>query len=292
MNVDDVGSKEVREGQPWWRKQRLRGVATLMLGALLSVAAGAGDARSGDGDPDATAQSDLVKQANAPISSILQVRFQDSYAPQFTELQGQGNTFSIAVTMPLPEFRLLPFPQLSLLTLPVAVTVPGGLTGLGDLRLANIAVFDAGHTVLWGVGATLVFPTASTPETGQGKWQAGPAAAMAISPENWLLGVLAQNPISFAGDRNRAAVNALFLTPFAVYQLGNGWFIRSQPQMIFNWKSGKQLLPLDLGLGRVFKIGRQDVSLFVEPFWNISHDGPDQDTESRLDIAAVSQLLA
>jgi hypothetical protein len=246
----------------------------LMLGALLSVAAGAGDARSGDGDPDATAQSDLVKQANAPISSILQVRFQDSYAPQFTELQGQGNTFSIAVTMPLPEFRLLPFPQLSLLTLPVAVTVPGGLTGLGDLRLANIAVFDAGHTVLWGVGATLVFPTASTPETGQGKWQAGPAAAMAISPENWLLGVLAQNPISFAGDRNRAAVNALFLTPFAVYQLGNGWFIRSQPQMIFNWKSGKQLLPLDLGLGRVFTVGRQDVSLFVEPFWNIAHDGP------------------
>src|SRR5215470_17541751 len=52
------------------------------------------------------------------------------------------------------------------------------------------------------------------------------------------------------------------------------WFIRSQPQMVFNWKSGKQVLPLDFGAGRVFKIGRQDVSLFVEPFWNISHDGP------------------
>jgi hypothetical protein len=33
-------------------------------------------------------------------------------------------------------------------------------------------------------------------------------------------------------------------------------------------------VPLDLGVGRVFKIGRQDVNLFVEPFWNISHDGP------------------
>ena len=131
-----------------------------------------------------------------------------------------------------------------------------------------------GPGVLWGVGATLVFPTASTPETGQGKWQAGPAAAIAIAPENWLVGVLAQNPISFAGDRKRADVNALFLTPFAVYQLGSGWFVRSQPQMIFNWKSGKQVLPLDLGVGRVFTIGRQDVNLFVEPFWNISHDGP------------------
>jgi hypothetical protein len=44
--------------------------------------------------------------------------------------------------------------------------------------------------------------------------------------------------------------------------------------MVFNWKTGKQVLPLDLGAGRVFKIGRQDVNLFVEPFWNISHDGP------------------
>jgi hypothetical protein len=252
----------------------MRRVATLLLGALLGVATGASDALAADGDPNGTSQADLVKQANAPISSILQVRLQDSYAPEFEGLSGQGNTTSIAVTMPLPEFRLLPFPQLSLLTLPVAVTLPGGMTGLGDLRLANIAVFDVGQSILWGVGGTLVFPTASRPETGQGKWQAGPAAAIAIAPENWLLGVLAQNPISFSGDPNRPAVNALYLTPFAVYQLGRGWFIRSQPQMIFNWKSGRQVVPLDLGVGRVFTVGRQNVNLFVEPFWNISHDGP------------------
>jgi hypothetical protein len=252
----------------------MRRVATLILGALLGVATGAGDALAADGGPSGTPQADLVKQANAPISSILQVRLQDSYAPEFEGLSGQGNTTSIAVTMPLPEFRLLPFPQLSLLTLPVAVTLPGGLTGLGDLRLANIAVFDVGQSILWGVGGTLVFPTASRPETGQGKWQAGPAAAIAFAPENWLLGVLAQNPVSLAGDPNRSAVNALYLTPFAVYQLGRGWFIRSQPQIILNWKSGRQVVPLDLGVGRVFTIGRQNVNLFVEPFWNISHDGP------------------
>jgi hypothetical protein len=245
-----------------------------MLGALLVVVIGVSGALADDDRPEATAHPDLVKQANAPVSSILQIRLQDSYAPQFWDLHGRGNTFSMAMTMPLPEYRLLPFPQLSLLTLPVAVTLPGGVAGFGDVRLADIAVFDAGHSVLWGLGATLVFPTASAPVTGQGKWQAGPAAAMAFAPGNWLLGVFAQNPISFAGDRKRTDTNALFLQPFAAYQLGRGWFIRSQPQMIFNWKTGKQLVPLDLGVGRVFKIGRQDVSLFVEPFWNISHDGP------------------
>jgi hypothetical protein len=274
MNIDDVRSKEAGGGQPSREKRGLRSVATLLLGVLLVVAAGASHALSADTEPNAADKADLVKQANAPISSIMQVRFQDTYAPEFKGLNGQGNTFSIAVTMPLPEFRLLPFPQLSLVTLPVAVTQPGGLTGLGDLRLANIVVLEPGSRLLWGVGGTLVFPTASTSETGQGKWQAGPAAAIAIAPENWLLGVLAQNPISFAGDPKRADVNALQLTPFAVYQLGSGWFIRSQPNMIFNWKTGRQLLPLDLGVGRVFTIGRQTVNVFVEPFWNISHDGP------------------
>jgi hypothetical protein len=242
--------------------------------ALFSAVIGVSGALAGEGDPIPPGQPDLVKQANAPLSTILQVRLQDSYAPQFTGLDGRGNTFSIGVTMPLPEFRLLPFPQLSLLTIPAAVTVPGGLTGFGDLRFVNIAVLDAGHRVLWGVGPTFVFPTASRQETGLGKWQAGPAAAIAFAPERWLLGALAQNPISFAGDRTRPDVNALVLQPFVTYQLGNGWFIRSQPQMLFNWKTGKQLLPLDLGVGRVFKIGRQNVNIFVEPFWNISHDGP------------------
>jgi hypothetical protein len=43
----------------------------------------------------------------------------------------------------------------------------------------------------------------------------------------------------------------MLLQPFASYQLGNGWFLRAQPVMVFNWKSGKQLFPLDLGVGRV-----------------------------------------
>lgn len=245
-----------------------------MLGALLAIVLSATGAPADDDRPDATTRSDLIKQANAPISSIMQIRLQDTYAPQFWDVHGRGNTFSLALTMPLPEYRLLPFPQLSLLTLPVAVTLPGDVTGFGDVRLADIAVLDPGHSVLVGLGATLVFPTASAPQTGQGKWQAGPAAAIAFAPENWLLGMLAQNPISYAGDRNRANTNALFLQPFVTYQLGRGWFIRSQPQMVFDWKTGKQQVPLDFGVGRVFKIGRQDVSLFVEPFWNFAHDGP------------------
>jgi hypothetical protein len=249
-------------------------LGTLIFAVLLSAIACLCEARADEGKPMGQDQSNLVKQANAPISSILQIRLQDTYVPEFIHLQGRGNTFSMALTMPLPKYRLLPLPQLSLLTIPAAVTLPGVATGLGDLRFVDIAILSTGKSIIWGVGPTFIFPTASDRATGQGKWQAGPAAAVAFVPEKWLVGLLLQNPISFAGERDRKDANAMILQPFVSYQLGNGWFVRSQPQLFFNWKTGEQILPLDLGFGRVFRIGRQNVSWFVEPFWNITHDGP------------------
>jgi hypothetical protein len=66
----------------------------------------------------------------------------------------------------------------------------------------------------------------------------------------------------------------MYLQPFLSWTFGAGWFLRSEPQMILDWKTHKQLLPVNLGFGRVFNLAGQDVSAFVEPGWNISHDGP------------------
>lgn len=267
--VSRQGARSDARGSVRWKSR------ILILAFLLASAIIPSGARADDEDATVPAQQPtLVTQASAPLSNILQIRTQDSYVREFTGLHGQGNALTMAVTMPLPAYRLLPFPQLSLLTMPTAVTSPGGSMGLGDLRLLDIAVLEAGHGILWGIGPTLVFPTASQRAGGQGKWQLGPATAVAFTPERWLIGLLAQNPISFAGDRERNETNALFLQPFVTYQLGRGWFVRSQPQMVFNWKTGNQVLPVDLGVGRVFEVGRQYVSSFVEPFWNASADGP------------------
>jgi len=253
--------------------------AAPLLAMMLGVIIGAGVACADSGSAAPTpSQSELVNQANAPISSIFQIRLQDVYAPAFQgALHGQGNFFSIGIGMPLPQYRLLPFPQLSLLTIPAAVTLPlplGSSTGFGDIRFVDLAILDAGHSLLFGIGPTFVFPTANEITTGQGKWQIGPAAAAAFAPRNWLFGVLAQNPISFAGDPKFPAANALFLQPFITYQLGHGWFLRSEPQMIFDWETNKQQLPIDGGVGRVFRVGPQYINSFIEPAWNVSNDGP------------------
>jgi hypothetical protein len=245
----------------------------VLLGVLLALAASRSGAEEGE-PAQPPEQPNLVRQANAPISNIFQVRLQDTYLPEFTDVAGRGNVLTLSMTMPLPAYRMIRRPQLSVLSMPAAVTSPGGTTGFGDMRFVNIVVVGPGPRLSWGVGPTFVFPTASEPTTGQGKWQLGPAAAVALVDKRWTLGVLAQNPISFAGDREREPTSALSLLPFATYQLGGGWFLRAQPQMIFNWRTGGQIVPLDLGAGRLFKIGRRNVSAFVEPFWNAVTDGP------------------
>jgi len=268
--VADARSLERRRGRGYFYAMLVRVLAVLAGWVVLLRVAAAADAPAFQ--PAAT--PNLVKQANSPISNILQLRLVDSYIPSFKGADGQGNALTMSMTMPLPENRLLPRPQLSLLSLPTAVTTPDGTTGLGDLRFVDVVVLKAGPNGLWGVGPTFVFPTASEPTTGQAKWQLGPAAAVAFFPGRWLFGALAQNPISFAGDRTRSDTNGLYLQPFVTYQFGGGWFVRSQPQMFFNWKTGRQVLPLDAGAGRVFDLGHLHVNLFVEPFWNLSSDGP------------------
>ena len=208
----------------------------LILALLVGVGIGAGVAQADSGNATSLSQADLINQANAPISSIFQIRLQDAYAPAFQgQLRGQGNLFSIAVGMPLPQYRLLPFPQLSLLTIPAAVTLPlplGSLTGFGDIRFVDLAVLDAGHSLLFGVGPTFVFPTASDLTTGQGKWQAGPAAAVAFAPRKWLFGILGkiQDPsreMPLALLRTRCFFSHSLLTSLAMAGssgLSHRWF--------------------------------------------------------------------
>ena len=246
-------------------RRRRAGRTVAAVGALLVSAIVRGRAAADEA-------SSLVKQANAPVSSIFQLRLVDSFLPQFAGTRGRGNSVTASVTMPLPAYRLLPRPQLSLLTLPAAVTTPNGTTGVGDLGLLDIVVLEAGHGVIWGVGPTFVLPTATRENTGRGQWQAGPAAALAFAPRRWLLGVVAQNPIAFAGEGHPRDANALFLQPFLTYQLRNGWFLRSQPQMRFDWETGRYVVPIDLGGGRVFELGHRLVNCFVEPFWNAGAD--------------------
>lgn len=60
--------------------------------------------------------------------------------------------------------------------------------------------------LVWGIGATFVFPTASDPSLGKGKYQAGPTMMLFHLADKWNKGFFIQHWWSYAGHDNRADV--------------------------------------------------------------------------------------
>jgi hypothetical protein len=218
----------------------------------------------------AVAARALANQANNPAAPLTLIQFRDVYVPSVPGYDSAANVMQIDPVFPIFASRLVPFDQLMKLTLQVPTTPrPGSETGFGDTSLFDLVSIKQSWG-RWGFGPALVFPTASSTQLGQGKWQAGPAVALIYTGiENLTAGAVVQNPISYAGDSSRPPVNALSLTPTLTYNLPQGWFAGySDFEWTFDWKSsGSATIPLGLQVGKIFKLGKVPVSLSLEGAW-------------------------
>jgi hypothetical protein len=133
---------------------------------------------------------------------------------------------------------------------------PWGRTNdIGDIVFFSLLTPNKGDSgFLWGVGPTFIFPSAGEKITGQGKWQAGPAGMLAYLGNPWVLGVLAQQWWSFAGDGDRADTSQLNVQYFIQYKLPRMWQIGMTPNITVDWKArdGQKLsFPIGLGVNKM-----------------------------------------
>jgi len=76
---------------------------------------------------------------------------------------------------------------------------------------------------VWGAGPVIQAPSATSTILGAGKWAAGPTAVAVFMEGPFVLGALANNRWSFAGDGSRSSYNQMLLQPFLNYNLPDGW---------------------------------------------------------------------
>jgi len=220
---------------------------------------------------------DTVNEANNPLTPKVTLNLHDQWAPRLYDSDEYANAFMLRGVLP---HKIFGAPQILRFTLPVVQTVPvapeGTRNGVGDLNLIDLFLFKAGGLEL-GVGPQLTIPTASNDHTGTGRWQAG-AAAIAIAPQHWgLLGGLLNWQHSFAGDSDRGTQNNLGFQPFFIYNLPQGWYLRSTASWNFNLKTDDYVIPLGAGIGKVWALaGGKTVNAFIEPQWTVAHDGAGQ----------------
>ena len=110
-------------------------------------------------------------------------------------------------------------------------------TGLGDTILAMILGREVFKDVEIGLGPSFILPTATKNVTGQGKWQAGPAATIFYVPKGWTIGAVPQVWWSFAGDNDREDTNQMEIQYVIARHFQNGWNLRTRPTIKADFKA-------------------------------------------------------
>jgi len=240
---------------------------------------------------------DLREAAQNPIADLISVPFQNNTNFDIGHTDNAQNVLNIQPVYPThlnANWNLITRPILPVIDQPPFLSGPElraaepvvgpeiGETefGLGDLTPEFFfsprtpIQLGSGASLVWGLGPAFQFPTATNEILGTGKWSAGPGLVVFLSdrPLHITTGFLILNLWSFAGDEDRANVNAMTLQPFFNYNLPKGWYLTSSPLITANWEAGddnRWTLPIGGGIGRIFKIGHQAINANIAAYYNV-----------------------
>jgi len=257
----------------------------------------------------ATNADELRKAAQNPIASLISVPIQENVNFGIEPGDRNQNVLNIQPVIPINVskdwnlvirwitpivYQPLPVPQA-----PAPLAQETGVNGLGDM---NPSFFfspkkKAKGVLIWGVGPTIVLPTATnTNFLGQGKLSMGPTLVALVQPSHWTIGFLANNVWSVAGhsDIDKPAVNQFLLQLFVNYNLKHGWYLATQPIVTANWRAAGDnvwTVPFGGGVGRVMKLGFQPVNISAQFYGNAVYPAGGSTWTMRLQLVLLFPKL-
>ncbi len=217
-----------------------------------------------------TDDASLAKAAQNPIAKLISVPIQNNLNFGLGPYDRIQNITNIQPVIPVTigKWNLINRTIMPVIRQPDIASPEGAVFGLGDINHTTFISPAQPGRIVWGVGPSITLRSATDDMLGSGKWSAGPSAVVLTMPGKWVIGALVNNIWSFAGDSERAAVNAFLLQYFVNYNLPKGWYLSSAPIITANWKAknGKWTVPFGGGVGRVFRIGKQAMNAQVQAF--------------------------
>jgi hypothetical protein len=188
----------------------------------------------------------LAKESQNPVGSLISLPFQNNTNFNTGPFNRPQDILNIQPVVPMAfnsDWNVI-----SRTIVPVLLNQPdppGGSStaGIGDITQSLFISPANPGPIIWGLGPVFTLPSASGVILGTGKVLLGPTAVALVTPGNCVIGVLANNQWSVAGDSNRASVNTFLAQPFVNYNMPGGWFLSYSPIITANWKAipGQQL---------------------------------------------------
>lgn len=243
----------------------------LISGVLvMTLGLGACQASGGGSVPEAPADdaADLAKKLANPMANLISVPIQANLDTGIGPEDADRTTVNVQPVVPFSigeEWNVITRTIVPIVD--AESPVPGGSdeSGLGDvlesLFFSPKAPTSSGW--IWGAGPALLFPTASEDELGTGKAAAGPTFVVLKQDSGWTYGALAYHLWSYAGEDDRAGVNATFLQPFLAYTTKTHTTLTLNTESTYDWNGDEWTVPVNVMASQVLKIGGLPISLAV-----------------------------
>ena len=219
--------------------------------------------------------SDIAKQAQNPIASLVSVPLENDFNPHTGVDKENSYVFELKPVVPLrlsDNWTLITRTIIPVIQVPDLAPGVSGTSGLGDVQESLFLSPAKAGPVIWGAGPVISFPTATEKILGTKKLSLGPTVVVLRSQGHWLFGSLVQNLFSVAGPSGRPDVNQMLLQPFVNYNLPHKWYLTSSPIITANWeaRSGERwVVPVGGGVGKIVHFGKQPVNVYTQFFRNV-----------------------
>jgi hypothetical protein len=252
----------------YWTLPGLVCALAILLILPLSVAAQSSPPAAAQGafPPAAPSASELAKQTQNPVASLISVPFQGNWDFGLGSRDATGTLLNVQPVMP---FSLNESTNLILrIIMPVASQpAPDGnpdgerINGLGDVLMTPFFSPQKTGSIIWGVGPVLSLPVATDPSLGSEKFGLGPSFVVLVQPGKFTIGTLFNQIWSVAGAKDRSDVNTMYWQPFLNYNLRNGLAVGVSSEISTNWKADQKVTaPLLFQVSKVALLGHRPVS--------------------------------
>jgi len=212
-------------------------------------------------------EADLAQKLANPVADLISVPIQSNI--DFGVGPGDGTVWRTNIQPVIPFSISEDWNVISRTILPVVdqegLAAAGDAldaSGLGDIT-QSFFFSPKESSPIWGVGPVLLIPSATDDLLGGEKWGIGPTAVILKQEGPWTFGALANHLWDVAGDDSRAGVNATFLQPFVSYITPTKTTFTINTETTYDWQNDQWIVPANLVVSQLFKIGEQPVQAFV-----------------------------
>jgi hypothetical protein len=237
--------------------------------------------QSQGGQPSASTASELAKQTQNPIASLISFPLETNFDMGIGERQSTSTLLNIQPVVPFPISKgtnIILRVIMPMKSSPSSVEGGNRTNGIGDILVSAFFTASKSGSIIWGIGPVLALPSATNDALGSEKFSVGPTAVVLTQPGKWTFGLLANQLWSTSGAIDRDDVNRMYLQPFMHYNLGSGLSVGASAEMTGNWKADNEKWsgPLLFDVSKVTKLGARPTKfkLGVGPYFG-PNTGPD-----------------